>query len=488
MEKAKDSLDRDYYTILGVPKTANFEDLRMAFRRKALLVHPDRLRTEDAARQFIELHDAYRYLADPTRRARYDRLFYNIDKAAAEKARHAADEPGVARRMSESGLRPHMTAERERRKSTEDVPASPPDPSPTLDPAQHYTATDGSQSAEYPHIDPYPSSGPQPARISASGPSPSEPGPHSKHLRSPRNVPMPPSPIERTPGVPLPDPPPRREALEDKHGRSASAAPPPRREPRAECPSDQAGNATDINIPRPQNMPPPHRTRSRSRPRPLREDSIVSSDTDISVPVYYKPLKAFQPPAPIRKPAAWVFPLGLSLAELYTGCRKRFGITRSLLNGQTEEQFITIDVQPGWTKGTRVTCSGAGSEIEPGLFQDLVFVVRQLPDQRFAREGMGGRDLVGRFGLRLVDALTAGGKRMAKVQTVDGRDVKVRLPDGIIKEGDRAVLPGEGMPIRKGSQIVGKGDLVIEWVILYPDTLTPEQIAAFRLILSNKHE
>ncbi|KZT52933.1 DnaJ-domain-containing protein [Calocera cornea HHB12733] len=476
MENAKESLNRDYYTILGIPKTANFEELRTAFRRKALLVHPDRLRTKDAARQFIELHDAYRYLADPIRRARYDRLFYDIDCAAAIKAHHATDE-ALSRRKSESGLRPNMAAERERTTSTEQVPYPPP---------EQQAAHDPPTSPKYPNVDPYPSSIPQLPRIDDSHPTVSTTASSSDLTKAPRDIPIPPSPMERTSSVPLPEPCQRGNSMDRQmHGRSTSAAP-PKGSWTSGIHSEQTGNLSDISIPPPQHLPPRHsHSRSRSRSRPSNEMYHASSDTDVSIPVYYKPLKAFQPLAPIRKPVAWVYPLGLTLAELYAGCKKRFGIQRALLNGETEENVITIDVEPGWTKGTRVTYPGAGNEVEPGVFQDLVFVVRELPDQRFEREGIAGQNLIGRFGLRLADALTADRKRRAKVRTVDGRDVEVRLPDGIIKHGDRAVLPGEGMPIRQGSKIIGKGDLIIEWVILFPDNLTTEQIAALRLAFSD---
>ncbi|EJU05054.1 hypothetical protein DACRYDRAFT_47846, partial [Dacryopinax primogenitus] len=182
------------------------------------------------------------------------------------------------------------------------------------------------------------------------------------------------------------------------------------------------------------------------------------------------------------KPKAWVYPLRLTLGELYTGCQKRFSVTRSLLNGRSLEGFIDIDVQPGWKKGTRITYPGAGSEVEPGGFQDLVFVVRQLPDDRFGREGVGGRDLVARFGLNLVDAL-AGCHHLSRIKTIDGREVEIQLPKGMIRDGDRAILPGEGMPIRQGGKIIGKGDLIIEWVLIYPDNLNLEQIAALRSVL-----
>jgi molecular chaperone DnaJ len=65
---------RDYYNILEVGRDASEEDIRKAFRKKALEFHPDRNKTADAADKFKEVNEAYQVLTDPERRQRYDRL------------------------------------------------------------------------------------------------------------------------------------------------------------------------------------------------------------------------------------------------------------------------------------------------------------------------------------------------------------------------------------------------------------------------------
>ena len=65
---------RDYYQVLEVPNDASEEDIRKAFRRKALEYHPDRNKAEDAADRFKEVNEAYQVLTDPQRRQRYDRF------------------------------------------------------------------------------------------------------------------------------------------------------------------------------------------------------------------------------------------------------------------------------------------------------------------------------------------------------------------------------------------------------------------------------
>ena len=65
---------RDYYEILEVGRDASEEDIRKAFRKKALEFHPDRNKAADAAGKFKEINEAYQVLTDPERRQRYDRF------------------------------------------------------------------------------------------------------------------------------------------------------------------------------------------------------------------------------------------------------------------------------------------------------------------------------------------------------------------------------------------------------------------------------
>ncbi len=65
---------RDYYEILGVPKTASPEDLKVAFRNLARKYHPDVSQEEHAEERFKEINEAYAVLSDEQKRAAYDRF------------------------------------------------------------------------------------------------------------------------------------------------------------------------------------------------------------------------------------------------------------------------------------------------------------------------------------------------------------------------------------------------------------------------------
>ena len=68
---------KDYYTVMGVDKSATPEDIKRAHRKLARKYHPDVSKEKDAEARFKELAEAYDVLKDPEKRAAYDRLGAN---------------------------------------------------------------------------------------------------------------------------------------------------------------------------------------------------------------------------------------------------------------------------------------------------------------------------------------------------------------------------------------------------------------------------
>lgn len=66
-------MGKDYYDILGLSKTASEEEIKKAYRKKALQFHPDKSKDENSEEKFKEVGEAYEILSDSEKRSAYDR-------------------------------------------------------------------------------------------------------------------------------------------------------------------------------------------------------------------------------------------------------------------------------------------------------------------------------------------------------------------------------------------------------------------------------
>lgn len=64
----------DYYEILGLGKGSSQEEIKKAFRKKAMQYHPDRNPDNpEAEEMFKKINEAYEVLSDEQKRSVYDR-------------------------------------------------------------------------------------------------------------------------------------------------------------------------------------------------------------------------------------------------------------------------------------------------------------------------------------------------------------------------------------------------------------------------------
>ncbi|MFN0070672.1 MAG: DnaJ C-terminal domain-containing protein [Chloroflexota bacterium] len=89
---------RDYYEVLGIPRSADEKAIRAAYRQLARKYHPDVNPGDNSAEsKFKEINEAYEVLSDPEKRSKYDELGARWkDYDAWQRARQAAGKPGAS--------------------------------------------------------------------------------------------------------------------------------------------------------------------------------------------------------------------------------------------------------------------------------------------------------------------------------------------------------------------------------------------------------
>ena len=98
---------RDFYQVLGLPRTASADDIKKAYRRLARQYHPDLhsgSKKTEMEKKFKELNEANEVLSDPDKRKKYDQYGAQWEQAEAyEKARQQAGTQGFSWQQQQSG-------------------------------------------------------------------------------------------------------------------------------------------------------------------------------------------------------------------------------------------------------------------------------------------------------------------------------------------------------------------------------------------------
>lgn len=181
--------------------------------------------------------------------------------------------------------------------------------------------------------------------------------------------------------------------------------------------------------------------------------------------------------------------LPVSLEELFTGCDKKMKLTRKIYRNDgshtTEEKILKINVKPGWKAGTRVTFAKEGDVVPGRTPADVVFKIVDRPHKHFRRDTGtthgAAANLHYTHTLDLKDALVG---TMFDVPTLDGRTVKVDCRNDVLKPNQSRRLQGYGLPFNKDPS--RRGDIIIDFNIVFPESLSDTSKNLIRTALTNK--
>ncbi|MQL93626.1 hypothetical protein Taro_026270 [Colocasia esculenta] len=181
-----------------------------------------------------------------------------------------------------------------------------------------------------------------------------------------------------------------------------------------------------------------------------------------------------------RKAAPIERRLPCSLEDLFKGTTKKMKISREIADASGKtlpvEEILTIEIKPGWKKGTKITFPEKGNEQPNVIPADLVFIIDEKPHDVFTRDG---NDLIVTQTISLAEALTG---YTVHLTMLDGRQLTISIYT-IIHPGYEEVVPKEGMPIPKDP--TKRGNLRIKFNIKFPTRLTAEQKAGIKRLLAS---
>ncbi|EOA31144.1 hypothetical protein CARUB_v10014307mg [Capsella rubella] len=170
--------------------------------------------------------------------------------------------------------------------------------------------------------------------------------------------------------------------------------------------------------------------------------------------------------------------LPCSLEHLYKGTTRKMKISREItdVSGKTMqvEEVLTVDVKPGWKKGTRIKFPEKGNA-QPGVIPaDLIFIIDEKPHPVFTREG---NDLLVTLKISVLEAFTG---YTVNLTTLDGRRLTIPV-NCVIHPEYEEVVPMEGMPLQKDK--TKKGNLRIKFNIKFPTSLSSAQKMGLKKLL-----
>ncbi|NOT74004.1 MAG: J domain-containing protein [Cyclobacteriaceae bacterium] len=97
---------KNYYQILRISRTANDAEIKRAFRRLAIVFHPDKNPSPQSSSLFQEINEAHEVLSDPEKRFRYDQLLNSAHIISTPPPPQRYHRDPAYRKKQQAGYRP----------------------------------------------------------------------------------------------------------------------------------------------------------------------------------------------------------------------------------------------------------------------------------------------------------------------------------------------------------------------------------------------
>lgn len=101
---------KDYYSILGLSSTASAAEIKRAYRRLAVMYHPDKNPSPEAESLFKEINEAYDVLGDPQKKQLHDQRWQNPFQELVQEEPVVQHRDPRYRRKRPAGYRPPTTS------------------------------------------------------------------------------------------------------------------------------------------------------------------------------------------------------------------------------------------------------------------------------------------------------------------------------------------------------------------------------------------
>ena len=179
----------------------------------------------------------------------------------------------------------------------------------------------------------------------------------------------------------------------------------------------------------------------------------------------------------MQKPPPIIKQLDLTFEQAYNGCTLCVSVDKWTVKNDVkihETEQIYVNIPPGIDKDEMIIMRDCGNTVSADLKGDIKFIVKVNGSDLFERHGM---DLLHKRNISLKEALTG---FSFEITHVNGKvlclnNLKNRT---IISPNYRKTIPNLGM-VRDGNV----GNLIIEFTVVFPETLTEEQTTKLAEIL-----